>query len=123
MKMEENRINTFLGTFEHTIDARNRLILPAKIVQKIYGNVILSRGQNICLELRRMKDFESRVQYLKQLPGNKRDIESYVRRFIADSIDLEIDDLNRILLPAHMISFAKIDKNVVIVGADDKIEI
>lgn len=114
----------FLGEYDHTLDERSRVTLPRKIRQEIEEReVVLSRGFDACIfgfdkmswEREAEKNLESPV-----VEAKGRELRRYL---FAAAERVEIDKLGRILLPAQLKEYAKIDKNVVIIGAGDHFEI
>ena len=113
----------FLGEYDHTLDERSRVTLPRKIRQEIdEREVVLSRGFDACIfgfdkrscEREAEKNLESPV-----VEAKGRELRRYL---FAAAERVEIDKLGRILLPAQLKEYAKIEKNVVIIGAGDHFE-
>lgn len=113
----------FLGTFFHTVDKKNRVILPAKIISKLEKTIVISKGFDGCLELRNLTDFEKYSNQLMQLSHNNRESRILVRQLLANAADLNIDSSNRILLPTSLLKESNINQQIVIIGIGDKLEI
>lgn len=114
----------FLGTYSHTLDSKNRLAIPSKILSLLDENkVILSKGFDGCLELRTPQAFEIYSQKLLTLSQNKLNTRMLLRQLLANAIDIGIDSAKRILIPANLIDEAKLAKDIVIIGLGDKCEI
>lgn len=113
----------FLGTFIHTIDKKNRLILPTKIVTKLSENVVVSKGFDGCLELRSSADFELYSAKLMNLSANKSQSRILVRQLLANASELTIDKQNRILIPSNLLQECQISNEVTIIGVGNKLEI
>lgn len=114
----------FLGTFEHTIDTKNRLTLPS-IWRKtlVDDKVILSISVDNCIEIRTTESFKDYTNTLIEL-GQKDEVSRRIQRTIfANSQEVLIDSANRILIPSSLTNLAKITKLVVLFGVGDKIEI
>ena len=117
-------MNLFLGEYDHALDERSRVTLPRKIRQEIEEKeVVLSRGFDSCIfgfdksswAREASKNLESAVTESK---GRE------LRRYLfAAAEKVEIDKLGRILLPAQLKEYARIEKQVVIIGAGDHFEI
>ena len=114
---------TFLGTYEHSIDSKNRLSLPSRIVSKINEDVVVSKGFDGCLELRTLSAFEVYSEKLMQLSQNKKDSRIVIRQLLANAIDLSLDSAKRILIPNSLLAESNITKDVVIIGLGNKLEI
>lgn len=113
----------FLGTYEHSLDAKNRLSLPSRLRTKLSKIVILSKGFDGCLELRTQDDFDKYAESLHKLSNTQKNSRLIVRQIFANSIDIELDASNRILIPTNLLKEANLQKDIVIIGAGKKIEI
>ncbi|WP_027124025.1 division/cell wall cluster transcriptional repressor MraZ [Mycoplasmoides pirum] len=113
----------FLGTFEHSLDAKNRISLPSRLRSKISSAVVVSKGFDGCLEVRTPEDFENYAQSLNKLSNTHKDSRIIVRQIFANSTDIELDASNRILIPANLLKEANLKKDIVIIGAGKKMEI
>lgn len=115
------------GTYHHTLDLKERFILPAKFRAKIRTlkkkKFYITRGLDGCLFL-----FHSDVWYkfeekLRALPFTKQQSRAFNRVFFSGAQDVEIDSQGRLTLPTYLKEFAKIKREIVIVGITDRIEI
>lgn len=114
----------FLGTYNHRFDDKNRLNLPSKIANKFDRHiVIVSKGFDGCLEVRCKNDFELWTNQILSYSQNKKDARILARQILANSIELEIDSANRILIPEVLKQLAHLKKNVTIIGLGNKLEI
>lgn len=114
----------FLGTYNHRFDDKNRLNLPSKIANKFDRHiVIVSKGFDGCLEVRSKNDFELWTNQILSYSQNKKDARILARQILANSIELEIDSANRILIPEVLKQLAHLKKNVTIIGLGNKLEI
>ncbi|MBR2652289.1 division/cell wall cluster transcriptional repressor MraZ [bacterium] len=113
----------FVGTFEHSIDPKNRITLPASWRKKLGEKVFLSFSADNCIELRTTEAFILYADTLKKLDSKKESVRKINRTFFANSSEIEIDGSNRILIPTSLINLAKIKKTVVMLGTGDMIEI
>jgi len=114
----------FLGEYEHGLDDRGRITLPRKIRQELgLSEVVLSRGFDQCIFGFDKESWGKEAE--KHLESNLTDQKSReVRRYLFSAAEnVEIDRLGRILLPALLKDYAKIDKDVVVIGAGDHFEI
>ena len=114
----------FLGSFKHSIDAKNRLTLPAKFVTKFIKNkAVITKGFDGCLELWNGYNFDKRVDQILSYSQNKKNARILTRQILANSNEVEIDKAKRILLPTNLKEMALIKKDVMIIGVGNKIEI
>ena len=114
----------FLGTYKHIIDEKNRLSLPAKLVDKFsHRIVVVSKGFEGCLELRNSEDFEIWSKQILSYSQNKLDSRTLARQILANSNEIELDKANRILIPETLANLAKLKKDVIIIGLGNKLEV
>mgnify|MGYP002499678438 CR=1 FL=1 len=113
----------FLGTFEHSIDPKNRLTLPAVWRKLLDDKVIISISSDNCIEIRTIEAYKAYTDTLLKLDTKKEMNRRIQRTIFSNSSEIQIDSANRILLPASLINLAKIKKSVVMFGVVDKIEI
>ena len=114
----------FLGTYQHVVDEKNRLSLPAKLVGKFSKRiVVVSKGFEGCLELRSQEDFANWSEKILSYSPNKKDARILARQVLANSSELELDKANRILLPEVLMKLAGLKKNVIIIGLGNKLEV
>lgn len=113
----------FLGKFTHSVDTKNRLVLPTKFLTSLDKNIFLSKGFDGCLELRNEQDFNKRYNELSQLSENKRDARNVARVYFMNTHQITIDAAKRILIPSDLLASAGITNKVIIIGVGNKIEI
>jgi MraZ protein len=113
----------FIGTYEHTLDNKNRLTLPSKICAKLSKVIVANKGLDDCLELRSAEDFKNFVSKLDKYSEMKKDVRVVKRHLLGDASDIEIDGAKRILLPNHLLQKANLKKDVVLIGVGDHLEI
>jgi MraZ protein len=113
-----------LGEFEHTIDDKNRLTLPAKFRQALSGGIVITRGMDGCLYCYPRSDWERLVEgRLTGLDPLNKEGRLMRRYFFAGASETEPDKQGRVLLPATLAKNAGIDREVVIAGVGDHLEI
>lgn len=113
----------FLGEYSHSIDSKNRLIVPAKFRDELGENFVVTKGLDGCLYIYPQKEWESFEEKLSLLPMGKSDIRKMVRFFLSSASQVEFDKQGRILIPATHKEYAGIDKDVIFAGVGKKIEI
>jgi MraZ protein len=113
-----------LGAHEHTIDDKNRLTLPAKFRQAFADGVIVTRGLDGCLFAFRREDWhrlvESRLAPLDSLSEETRRLERF---FFSGAAEADLDKQGRVMLPAQLIEHAKLGREVLVAGVNDRLEI
>jgi len=113
----------FMGEYDHTVDAKGRLIIPSKFREVLGDRFVVTKGLDGCLFVYDNNEWTAFEEQLKALPLNKKDNRMFVRHFLAGAAEVEVDKQGRILLPAKLREFASLDKDVVLVGAASHIEI
>ncbi|MBV9080785.1 MAG: division/cell wall cluster transcriptional repressor MraZ [Elusimicrobia bacterium] len=114
----------FLGTYEHAIDPKGRLFIPAKLRAAGSSTYIVTRGLETCLYIFDQKKFEDVIGKLSTLPvKNQQDARAFKRMLLAGAHDVTIDDMGRILVPSALIDYAGLRKDVAILGVGERIEL
>ena len=113
----------FMGEFAHNIDAKGRLIVPAKFRNELGSAMIVTRGLDGCLSLYTKEAWDKIYAQLLALPTTKKEVRMYVRTLTSKASEVELDNQGRILIPSILIKEAAIVKECVIVGVADKVEI
>ena len=112
----------FMGEYNDTIDAKGRLIVPAKFREQLGEAFVITNGNDGCLNIYTNEDWETFLGKLQLLPNN-RDKREIVRKFVAQANMVEIDKQGRILVPPALREHAGLEKDVVLAGVIDKIEV
>ncbi|MBR6459499.1 MAG: division/cell wall cluster transcriptional repressor MraZ [Actinomycetaceae bacterium] len=113
----------FLGTFELKLDAKGRLILPAKYREQLQGGLVITRGQEHCLYVFPLSEFERMHEQMRQAPLTSKDARAYQRVFLSGAVDDIPDKQGRILIPAILRKFADLKRELVVIGAGARLEI
>lgn len=115
----------FMGEYHHTIDEKGRLILPAKFRTELGEKFIITRGLDAekCLYVYSMNDWNRIVTKLNTLPFTKKDARIFVRTFFSGATECEFDRQGRINITSPLVSYADLQKDCVVIGANDRIEI
>ncbi len=113
----------FRGEYSHSIDPKGRLIIPAKFRELLGDSFVVTRGFDGCLFVFAQEGWDHFEEKLNSLPMDKPETRQIVRFFMAGANDVEVDKQGRILLPATLIRYAEIDKEAVIAGVGNRIEI
>lgn len=112
-----------MGEYHHNIDDKNRLIVPSKFRDELGSSFIITRGIENCLYVYSIDNFKKIVSKLDSLPFTKKDARNFMRFFLSGAVDAEIDKQGRSCIPQSLTSYAKIEKECVIIGASDRLEI
>ena len=113
-----------LGAYDHTLDDKNRLTLPAKFREAFIDGVVITRGLDGCLYAFRREDWDrlvdSRLSTLDPLSPEGRRLQ---RHFFSGASEADLDKQGRVMIPAQLIEHAKLGREVVVAGVHDRIEI
>lgn len=112
-----------IGEYEHSLDAKGRLIMPSKLRDDIGEKFIITKGLDGCLFAFSIEEWKLFEQKLRSLPISNKDARAFSRFFFAGAMDCEIDKQGRFLISSNLRDFAGLTKEVVIVGMDSRIEI
>ncbi|MDU2066254.1 MAG: division/cell wall cluster transcriptional repressor MraZ [Sporomusaceae bacterium] len=113
----------FMGEYNHTIDAKGRMILPAKFREPLGPVFIATKGLENCLFVYTLTEWAILEEKLRQLPLAKPEARAFVRFFFAGAVEVEVDKQGRILLPTNLREYAKLEKNTVVIGVSNRVEI
>ena len=113
----------FMGEYNHTIDAKGRLIIPSKFREALGSEFVLTKGLDGCLFVFPMKEWEAFEEKLRSLPLIDKNARKFSGFFLAGASTCELDKQGRILVPGTLREFAQMDKEVVLTGMLDRIEV
>ena len=113
----------FMGEYHHSIDDKGRLIIPAKFRKELGDSFIITRGIENCLFVYPNKRWESIVHKLESLPFTKKDARNFTRFFLSGATVAEFDKQGRINITSPLINYAGIEKDCVVIGTGDRLEI
>ena len=113
----------FMGEYRHSLDAKNRLIIPARFRDELGDTFVVTRGFDGCLTVYTEDQWKKIVSQLEQLPVTKSEVRKYVRSLLSKAQECEFDGQGRIQLPQSLVGVADITKKCVIIGAADHLEI
>lgn len=116
-------INVFIGEYQHTIDPKGRIIIPAKFRDQLGETMIVTRWLDGCLALYTMDQWQQVFENLKKLPSTKREARMYTHMIMSKAAECELDSQGRIRIPGHLSAEASLTKNCVLVGVSDHVEI
>jgi MraZ protein len=113
-----------LGEYEHTLDDKNRITLPAKFRASFAAGVVVTRGMDGCLYAYRLEDWDklvdSRLAGLDPLSQEGRRMHRF---FFSGAAEAELDRQGRVMIPAALIEHAGLGRNVVVAGVRDHLEL
>ena len=113
----------FMGEYNHTVDAKGRLIVPSKFREQLGDEFVVTKGLDGCLFVYENTEWKALEEKLHALPLTNANARKFSRFFLAGATTYEVDKQGRILLPAVLRDFAGIDKDAVLAGVLSRIEI
>ena len=116
-------MSMFMGEFNHTIDAKGRLIIPSRFREELGQEFVMTKGLDGCLFVFPQNEWESFQGKLKTLPLINKDARKFSRFFMAGAAPCEMDKQGRTLIPANLLEKAGLEKDIVFVGVMGKVEI
>ena len=112
-----------IGQYEHTIDAKKRLALPAKFRGELGDKIIITRGIEGCLAVYTESEWKVMSDKLATLTISQAEARSFTRMILAGAMEVSLDKLGRILVPDYLKDYAGLKKNVVVCGLSNRLEI
>ena len=113
----------FIGEYNHTIDAKGRLIIPSRFREVLGDEFVVTKGMDGCLFVFDNPEWQAFEEKLHKLPMIDKGARQFTRFFLAGAASVEVDKQGRILLPAVLREFAGITKDAVLVGVGSRVEI
>ena len=112
-----------IGEFTYNIDAKGRIVMPNKFRSFLGDVFIVTRGLDGCLFVFPEKEWQQFESKLSGLPMTSKEARSFTRFFFAGACECTPDKQGRVMLPANLRQFARLDKTAVVVGLNNRIEI
>lgn len=113
----------FIGEYHHSLDDKGRLIIPSKFRDELGEKFIITRGIENCLFVYPEASWTKITNQLESLLFTKKDARAFIRFFLSGATIAEFDKQGRINITSPLISYAKINKECVIIGTGDRLEI
>lgn len=113
----------FMGEYNHSVDVKGRLIMPAKFREQLGDEFVVTKGLDKCLYVYTNEDWKNFEEQISVLPITNKDARQFARFFLAGAAGCEVDKQGRILLPSVLREYAGLDKEVVLIGVSKRIEI
>lgn len=113
----------FMGEYNHTLDAKGRLIVPSKFREVLGDGFVVTKGMDGCLFVFANSEWDAFAEKLHTLPMIDKEARQFTRFFLAGAAEVEVDKQGRILIPGVLREFADITKDAVLVGVGSRIEI
>ena len=113
----------FMGEYHHSIDEKGRLIIPSKFRTELGESFVITRGLENCLFVYSLVEWNKITDKLKKLPFTKQNARNFNRFLLSGATITELDKQGRANIPSTLVDFASLDKDCVIIGVNDRLEI
>ena len=113
----------FMGEYHHNLDEKSRLVIPSLYRKELGNRFVITRGIEKCLYVYTLSEWQKIVDKLQELPFTKKDARTFIRAFFSGAAYCEIDKSGRIVLASNIKDYANINRECVIIGANNRIEI
>ena len=117
----------FYGEYLHTLDKKNRLIIPSRfrdvIAEMCIEKFYVTRGLDECLFMFAESEWKAQENKFKAMPFTKREVRKFKRLFFSGAVEVIPDKQWRILIPDYLREYAKLSKNIMVIGISNRIEI
>jgi len=113
----------FIGEYKFKLDQKKRVAVPVKFRKELGKKAVITRGLDSCLFLYPSKEWRSLAEKLSNLPMAQADARGFARLMLAGAMEVDLDNLGRILIPDYLKKYASLSKEVIIAGLFNKIEV
>jgi MraZ protein len=113
----------FLGVFEHSLDAKGRVILPAKVRDQLEGGAVMAKALDGCLSVYPVEEFHRVAANLQEARARGANERQAARTYFSGAVEITPDKQGRVAIPAALRTFAKLEKEVIVAGNFDHLEI
>lgn len=112
-----------MGEYHHSIDEKNRLIIPAKFRTELGDKFIITRGLEKCLFVYSINEWDKIVKKINTLPFTKKNVRAFERSFIGGATLNDFDKQGRISITSPLVHYANLEHDCVIIGVNERLEI
>ncbi|OEF99280.1 cell division/cell wall cluster transcriptional repressor MraZ [Vulcanibacillus modesticaldus] len=113
----------FMGEFQHNIDNKGRVIIPAKFREELGNTFIITRGLDKSLFVYPISEWQQIEQKLKSLPFTRSDARKFTRFFFSGATECEVDKQGRVSIPMNLRNYAELSKECIFIGVSNRVEI
>lgn len=113
----------FMGEYQHSIDPKGRIIIPARFREELGTDYVLARGLDRCLFAYTLEAWKVLTEKLAQIPFTNAEMRSFNRHFFGGASPAEVDKQGRSLIPPNLREYAALNKDIVIIGVSSRFEI
>ncbi|KKU14004.1 MAG: Protein MraZ [Parcubacteria group bacterium GW2011_GWC2_45_7] len=112
-----------MGNYQHTMDAKRRIPLPARLRDMLGKTVVIARGFESCLFVYPQNTWTELADKISKLPLTQASARSLARFIFSGAVEAELDQLGRVLVPEYLAAHAQLKKEVVVVGTGSRLEV
>lgn len=113
----------FIGEYQHNLDQKGRMAIPAKFRKQFQNGIVVTRGIDACLFVFTKDEWDALAAKLASLPLTQANSRAFSRLLFAGAHDSELDTQGRILLPDHLRHYAGITKKAIVAGVFNRLEV
>ncbi len=113
----------FMGEYQHTVDEKGRMIIPAKFREELGESFVLTRGLDKCIFGYPMTEWEVLEEKMKSLPFTKKDARAFTRFFFSGATECQLDKQGRVNIAGTLRQYAGLEKECVVIGVSNRLEI
>lgn len=113
----------FIGEYQHNIDEKGRLAIPAKFREKLSKGAVVTKGLDNCLFLYTKEEWKKLATKLASLPISKANTRAFARLMLAGAMDVQLDKQGRIVLPEYLRKYAGMNKKTIVAGLFNRLEL
>jgi MraZ protein len=113
----------FIGEYQHNLDQKDRLAVPAKFRMKLKQGAVVTRGLDNCLFIYTRDEWKKMADKLANLPISKSNTRAFSRFMLSGAMDVNIDKQGRIKIPEYLKKFANLKKTIVVAGVINRLEL
>jgi len=113
----------FIGEYQHSLDDKGRVSVPAKFRARFADGIVLTRGLDGCLWLYPKSEWDKLAEKISELPITQKNARSFSRFILSGAMELSLDKIGRINIPKYLSDYAKIKGKVAMTGMHNRVEI
>lgn len=121
--VESGELTMFMGEYQHNLDTKGRIIIPAKFREELGETMVVTRWLEGCLAIYTEAQWQELYKKLQTLPSTKREARRFTHLIMAKAAECTLDAQGRIRLPNPLIQEAELEKSCVVIGVNDHVEI
>lgn len=117
-------IDMLYGRFNHSLDSKGRVIIPARFRKCLGEIVVLTRGSELdCLNVYSIEEWKKKMIKFRSIPMNDAAGQKFIRYFLGNAVPCQLDKQGKVLIPPHLREAAHLEKEVTLTGMVDRVEI